>query len=225
MNSRIVAVLLLAGSVLLSGQAGAKTALDSQLFANFNIGNNVVQFLVCGELPQTEGCFTEATLSPPFERACAVLQGVPKTKGNVMTRAIYVLDKRTSPGNPVQLYVYTRKDTLTDTDDIIKVTLQDVLALAITGGSSSHCSMAADKKFLFAATDANPNAIRVSKSDLSMLTFNGGNSGGVTSITADDRGFIALNLPGGQDIIYNGFTFENGGFGYMVGTDNAFLAH
>jgi hypothetical protein len=198
--------------------------LDKTLYAEFTLNSTFVEFTVCGSLPQSEGCYDGGTMNPPFEQACAVLQGEPKTKGDVMTRDIYVLDKRTSPTAPALLYVFERQDTITQTFDTTTVTLVGTVNLGITGGSQAHCSMAADKKYVFVGTDANPNAIRVSKSDNSTLSFGISNQGGVLNINADDRGYIALDFSGGYLITYQGFTVIDGGGNYdLVGVDNGVL--
>ena len=70
--SFVAAVFALAG-----GQAWAAEppALDDGLFATFNNYKTSVSFVVCGATGGTEGCYGSATLSPPFDYACGVLQG------------------------------------------------------------------------------------------------------------------------------------------------------
>src|SRR5262249_12091986 len=104
-----------------SGAAGAKPALDATLFAEYTASATGVQFTVCGATLNTSGCYGGGAMSPPFEQACAVLEGTPKTKNNVVRRDIYVLDKRTSKTDPAMLYIYTRSDTITDSSDTVQV--------------------------------------------------------------------------------------------------------
>lgn len=204
--------------------APAPGAIDSTLFAEFTLTPTFVEFTVCGSLPQSEGCYTGGLMNPPFEQACAVLQGQAKTKGDVMKRDIYVLDKRTSPTDPALLYVYERQDTITQTFDTVTVTLVATVNLGITGGSNSHCAMAADKNYVYVGTNANPNAIRVSKADNSTLAFGISNSGGVLSIVPDDRGYMVLNFSGGFIVTYKGYTIMDGGGSYdLVGLDSGVL--
>ncbi len=202
---------LLFSSVAFAG--ARKAAPDDGLYTTFQVQNDLVRYSVCGTLPGSHGCYDGGDLTP-FEQACAVLQGSPKTKRNVVTRGLYVLDKRTSKTAPVLLYVYTRTDTLTDTFDTVKVTLIDTINLGITGGSSSHCSMAADKDYIFAGTDADGDAIRISKKDFTLFAFTGVSEGGsVENITTDGRGYFSLKFGGGTDIVYGGFTISDGADG------------
>ena len=98
-----------------TGTAEAKKVLlDAGLFAQYTASATGVQFTICGHTAQSSGCYGGGSMSPPFEQACAVLEGTPKQKGDKVTRDLYVLDKRTSKTDPAMLYVYTRVDTITN---------------------------------------------------------------------------------------------------------------
>lgn len=150
--------------------------------------------LVCGSLPGSEGCYGSGTMSP-FESACAVLEGKPKYKpidsGEVVTRPIYVLDRRSSKTAAAILYIYTRTDTITqDTYDSVSLVLDTQISPSFNGGGlNAKCSMAANDIAVYAGTDKG-GASTVDKKTLSVNTLAGP---GLVSITADERGFVAVN--------------------------------
>jgi hypothetical protein len=189
-----VAVLAVGGGQALAGEP---PALDNGLFATFNNSKTSVSFIVCGATGGTSGCYGSATLSAPFDYACGVLQGKPKTKGDTMTRAIYVLDKRTSSTVDAMLYVYERKDVIANGSDSVSATLMATVDLGITGGASSHCMLGGNQAFVYAATDASSGVVAVNKTTNATSSL----SGTPLSITADDRGYIAMNFTWGFDVV------------------------
>lgn len=197
-------------------------ALDAGLYTEFDeVTHNLIDFNVCGSLPSSHGCYGGGEMNPPFDYACAILQGEPSTKGNVMKRDIYVLDKRTSSTDPVQLYVYQRKDQITDTYDTVTLTYVVTINLGITGGSKSHCSMAADQHSIFAGTDASTSAVKIDKSNFSTYLFGDTDNSVVTGVSADDRGYICVQFSAGCLVEYKGYTVEEG-TGVFVGTSNSY---
>jgi hypothetical protein len=203
-----------------------KQNLYSGLFATYSANATSVSFTVCGSLPESEGCYGFATMQP-FEQACAVLEGKPKiNKDNVMTRAIYVLDKRTSKAAPITLYVYKRTDTLTDSDDTVQVTLEQSVPLGLTGGSSSHCSMAGNDDYVYAATDQDETAAGINKKTLTVSQLGGFSPPStITSITADDRGYVSLHFVEGFYVFAPDGSGEEdgGGAADMVNTRNGWI--
>lgn len=175
--------------------AGEPPALDNGLFAEFANFKTEVYFEVCGHSGGSEGCFGGAYMNPPFDYACGVLQGNPKTHGDTMTRAIYVLDKRTSTTDDMQLYVYERKDVIANGSDSVSATLKTTIDLGFTGGSGAHCMLAGNVDYVYAATDANASIGIVSKHNNVLERRSEGRAPatGVASIVADDRGYISLN--------------------------------
>src|SRR3954453_1899297 len=87
-------------------------ALDSEIFTTWKFGHDgtSLSYLVCGSTKKTEGCYAKGNLSP-FENVCAILDGRATRLDRVLTRDMYVLDRRTSAEQPVLLNVYTRTDT------------------------------------------------------------------------------------------------------------------
>jgi hypothetical protein len=189
-----------------------------------NSDGSVVSFEVCGTAGGGTGCFGTGYFSP-LEHACGVLEGRTKWNGNVGRRAIYVLDKRASSDSPLLLYVYQRSDRASDTDYNVKLKLKQTITLNIdglTGGPNSHCSMAASDNFIYAGTDTGLAAAKIGKADL-LFTPIRGIGGGVVSITADARGWVAVSFVGGFDIFdpEGNSNTDGGGLVDMVNTREA----
>lgn len=189
------AVAVLAAAFAGPAAAAQKPALDDGLFATFSASPTSVSFSVCGSTGGTEGCYGGATLSPPFDQACGVLQGKPRTRGDVMTRDIYVLDKRTSATDHIMLYVFQRKDVIANGEDAVSATLKHTVDLGLTGGSSSYCALAGNDDYVYAATSVDEVVAGVNKKTLAVGDLGGFSPPAtVTSITADDRGYVSLHF-------------------------------
>jgi hypothetical protein len=207
-------------------QAFAKGKIDSSLFAGFSAADDGTSFtmLVCGSLPGSEGCYGSGFMSG-FEHACAVLEGAPKYKpienGQVVTREIYVLDDRTSRSAPAILYLYKRTDTITgNSSDSVSLQLDTQVTLSFAGGGpKAKCWMAGNDVAVYPGTDKG-GASSVDKKTLAVSTIAGP---GLTSITADDRGFVAINTTDGNGIINpGGQEVQSGGGNWdMINDRNA----
>ncbi|MEI9930784.1 MAG: hypothetical protein WDM89_09585, partial [Rhizomicrobium sp.] len=217
----IVAAVL---TCLLNSVAEAKkAALDERLYTTYRAdgppgtGYDVV---VCGAVGQTDGCYGVGAMVPPFEHACALLEGSPKTNGNVMTRDIYVLDKRSSSKTSVMLYVYTRTDTFSENSDSVDLELTKQVELGMTGGSKAKCYMAGNDTDVYAGTSTGAIVSDLSKKKLSVTSFN--TNGLLVGLDADERGDVTVNFVDGWYIIaVNGFGVGGGGSQYTVGTRNS----
>jgi hypothetical protein len=201
-----------------SAASAAPSTLDATLFATYRTSPTSVSFVICGSLPDSEGCYGFGTMSP-FQNACAVLEGRPKTTGDVVTRAIYVLDKRSSKKEPVTLYVYERLDTISSSYDSVQVKLIQQVPLGITGGPAAKCWMAGNDDFVYAGTSVG-GAVSVNKKSLA-ITPEG--SGPLVNITSDERGYVSLNFSGEFGLVGPQGQGEESGGGNaeMVNTRNA----
>jgi hypothetical protein len=228
MNIKTIAAIaaVLVCALMASAQASA-AQIDSKLFAMFSLnGHASISFVVCGSLPETNGCYGSTNLRPPFEAACAVLQGTPNYNGDVVTRDIYVLDKRSSAKTAVQLYIYQRQDTITNSSDAISVTLEHTIALPIKGGLNADCAMAGNNAAVYAGTTKDTVAVSIDKKTQVVKTLGGFSPPAkLLAITADDRGYIALHFAGGFYIIDpkgNGGG-DGGGSASMINTRNGWV--
>jgi hypothetical protein len=208
-----------------SGAAEAKkTMLDDHLYTNYSHDETSISFVVCGfVVGGGSGCFGSGVLYT-FEQACAVLEGTPKQKNNIITRAIYVLDKRTSDNAPITLTVFTRTDTFANGLDSIAVAQTKQISLGITGGAKAACMMVANDAFVYAGTTADPGAVAIDKKSFALQPL--GSSimhSKLKSITADERGWVAIHF--NEDYLLidpaGGIEARGGGTYDMVGTRNA----
>jgi len=201
-----------------------KVMLDDHLYTTYSNGGTFVTFKVCGYVDGgSSGCFGGGTLDP-FEQACAVLEGTPKQKDNIITRAIYVLDKRTSDDVPITLTVFTRTDTFANGNDSIKFTQTEQIPLGIMGGTKSDCAMAANDAAIYAGTTADKSAIAIDKKSFALETIIGGiPAPKLKSITADERGYVAMHFD--EAFVVRGPPGDPGGTGGgdadMASTRNA----
>jgi len=202
----------------------APAAPDATLYTGYTLfsggGQTTVDWVVCGSTAESEGCYASGSLGP-FVAVGAMLEGVASTKGNVVTRAIYVVDSGSA--SSVKLYVYKKTDTVTAEYDTVVVTLARTIPLpSLTGGSTALVSMAANPTFLYIGTDQSSAAVEVRKSNLS-ITQVGDFSVGVTSITSDQYGYITITQGDGFTVL--GPTGEGvedgGGAQFLLGTTQA----
>ena len=177
---------------------------------------------VCGQVGNTSGCYGGGTMLG-FDHACAILEGSAKTKDSVMTRDIYVLDERTNKNDSAILYVYERKDTFGVNSDNIELNLKKQVTLDLHSGPKGKCLMAASDTVVYAGTTLSTQLNEIDKKTLAATSFN---VGLMTSITADDRGTIAIDDASGYGIIpyWNPSASQGGGgVGYLSNTRNAWV--
>jgi hypothetical protein len=228
----VAATAALGLSVVCGAQnAGAGTTpLDSTLFAtySFSAGATSVQFVVCGSLPGSEGCYGSGTLTP-IGGACGVLENSPKTKGDVVSRDIYVLDRGTKSKSPLMLDVFQRTDTISGSNDSVHVTFLKSVSLGITGGPAAKCALAGNATGVYAGTDQDGTVVSVDKSTFIPLrvvrTGRSARSTSVLYLTADARGYIAVSTPDGFYVVnpQGGGEEDGGGSAYMVNTLQGFI--
>ena len=200
-----------------------KVALDAGLYTTYGKAGagSLINFIVCGSVGSSEGCYGAGRLGP-FEQPCAVLEGKPRQTKNVIRRAIYVLDKRSSDAAPITLTVFTRIDRFGENSDLIEVRQTKQVPLGITAaGPDAKCSMAANYAFVYAGTDAKNSVVAIDKKTFTISTIAG--SGMVQSITADDRGDVALDFGGSNELFdpQGNQVSGSGGAADVVGSFNA----
>ncbi len=222
-----VVLLALAAVVQLRAQSSAAptAAPDSTLYTTYSLfpssGETRVSWTVCGSTLDTNGCYASGVLGR-FLVVGAMLESNPSVKGNVVTRNIYVVDSGSATS--VKLYVYRKVDTVTADSDTVTITHTRTVSLPLTGGSTAQCSMAANNKFLFIGTDQGELAAMVQKSNFAVTEVGLIDAPGVTSITADQYGYVTITLGTSGFTVYdpNGNAQEDGGGGeFMLGTTQA----
>ena len=107
--SAIILLLAFAAAIPAHASAAPPSAPDSTLYTTYTIYSNNSQFTVdwsvCGSTQQSEGCYASGSLGP-FVAVGAMLEGDPRVNGDVVTRAIYVVDSGSA--NNVLLYIYKK---------------------------------------------------------------------------------------------------------------------
>jgi hypothetical protein len=208
----------------ISNQASAQAEItadskpiDGTLYATYSVARDRthVSLTVCGSLPGTSGCYGSANLGP-FNSVGAVLEGLPSTDKttNTVTRDIYVLDTAAGPNKVgVNLYVYSRTDIISASDDSITVVLTDTVALPLIGSTAATASMAANSGRLYIGTNKSPQAVVVLKKTLAFTQIGGFSPPvNVSSITADEYGFVTVT--------FGSFNGTSNGF-YVYGPDGS----
>jgi hypothetical protein len=205
------------------------TPPDSTLYTTYTLsssnGETTVGWAVCGSTQDSEGCYAAGGLGP-FVAVGGILEGSPGFNGNVVTRAIFVVDSGTvSP----KLYVYKKVDTVTSESDTVTVTLFRTITLPLNGGSTAACYMAANAQFLFIGTSLSEQAAMVQKSNLN-VTQVGAVPGNVVAITSDQYGYVTITNQDSVSPPIFDFTVigpdgllqeDGGGSEFMVGTTQA----
>ncbi len=225
------AILVLA--LTLGGPAWA-AAPDATLYTTYTVttGLTSASWLVCGATAQSEGCFAVGTLGP-FGRIGAMLESHPATEGQTVTRQVYVLDVASGTGGTgVTLFTYTKQDVITDSSDIVTVSLKSKIALPLTGGASVTGMMAANTKYICAGTSQSTQAVSIERSK-GVVTGLGGFSPPLTvaAITADAYGYVTVTYgaPGAQASGFyvfgptGAYQGDGGGAQFMLDASNAVI--
>jgi len=194
------------------------TPPDLDLYTTYSGTYGALDWIVCGSTSESSGCYGSGSLGP-FVAIGAMLEGNPVVNGNVVTRAIYIVD---SGANPVVLYVYTKTDTVTATFDTVSVKLTNTISLPLTGGTDASASMAANSRFLFIGTDEGDTPVRVTKSNLHLQRLTDF-SGGTLSITSDQYGYVSVEQVGAFTVYGPNGTLQEDGGGdqFLLGTTQA----
>lgn len=185
-------IVLLTSLATVPAAAQQPSAPDSTLYTTFTINSSfsTVNWITCGSTQESDGCYGAGGLGP-FNKVGALMEGNSTFKGDVVTRAIYVVDSGNA--TDVQLYVYKKTDTVTAGGDTVSVTLAKTITLPLTGGSNALTSMGGNDLFLFIGTSLSPQAVRVQKSNLAITQLGGFSPPlDVTSITADNYGYVTV---------------------------------
>jgi hypothetical protein len=171
-----------------------RTALDDGLYSLYDAPSDgsEVDLLVCGRVGENDGCYKNVRFVDA-ESACAVIEGAPSEEGNVVTRAIYILDRRAANGDPLQLFVYDRTDTIADNYDTVRVTMRAQIPLHLKGSPKGACMLAANDRFLYAGSSRDKAAVSIAKDTLVVAKIHPESlAKDLTEITADDRGYVAV---------------------------------
>jgi hypothetical protein len=221
---KLGASLLAASSLLLMQSLAFAAKLDGGIYLRYNLypDATTVYWMVCGQLVGGDGCYAHGELSN-LERPCAVMEGKSKQKGNVVTRYVYVFDKRSSTKKPGLVNVYLRQDTITDDYVSTDIPLVQQIDSGISGSPTANCFMAGSDSNVYVGTDASQVVARLRSSDLKISAIHGYSD--VQSMTADQRGWVAITFFNSSSLLYdpNGtIQGEGGGLYQLSNARNAF---
>jgi len=127
--------------VLTAAEPARAISLDRNITTSYTALGASIDWQTAGAItPQSSGTIG------PFNRACAIVEGKPHTKGDVLTRSGYVLDGGNGAPNSVVLHIYTRTDTLTTsggvTSDVETIIPRRQVVLSLTSQAGNTCYMA-----------------------------------------------------------------------------------
>jgi hypothetical protein len=224
-----VSALLMAGGAMVTAPAHS-AALDENIATSYTALGTSINW-------QNDGTNTpqSGTLGP-FDRACAILEGKPVTKGDVMTRSLYVLDAGNGAANTVVLNIYTRTDTITSTggvkSDAETIVPRGQVVLSLTSQAGVVCYMAANDTSVFASTSINNQASIIDKKTFAQTTIQSyvtTINDPVTQITVDVEGVVFVTFGTGPTAGFAEFNDESQylaagqyfNFTVLAGTENA----
>jgi hypothetical protein len=195
---------------------------DGSLYGSYTFENSYQNVLltVCGSTQTSDGCYGGDLLGP-FGHAGALIEGEESVSGNTVTRNIYVVDDADGGGTGVKLYVYTRTDVVTSSNDAVTVTLANTISLPLTGGANATTYMAASDGYLYIGTSLGSTVAQVQKSGLAVGQVNIQLSN-VSSITSDKYGYVTVTS--GDTFVAIGPTGnlvgDGGGTEFMLNNSN-----
>jgi hypothetical protein len=223
---------LVMGAVLMIALAGPKPARaqdGANFYTTFSVSKTAINWTTCGSTQQSEGCFGAGSISP-FGNVCAVLQGLAVTVGNTVNQKLYVFDSDYKSSGNVFLHVFKKTVVITSSTLTTTFTPERKIGLALTGGSKVTCYAAANAHVIVAGTSASFTAVEISKANLATASIGGFSPPEpVTSIVADDRGYIVVNQGNGTGTGFyllgpNGGGVEDGGGNVVIfNSENAYI--
>ena len=226
---RLVLVLSIVSLLVVGNIQAHAAAIDSTLFTAYTLPAGArIDWVVCGSLPGTSGCYGSGSLGP-FGRIGAMIEGLPSQnlKAGTVTRYIYVVDVGYgSGGNEVALYVYKKVDVISGGSDTVSTSLFKTVVLPLTGGTATIASMGANAKFLYIGTNQDQLAVQLQKNNFAITQFSEVSGPyNVTSITADQYGFVTVTWGKGAgfEVIDKNGLAQSGGGGdsFMLNTSVA----
>jgi hypothetical protein len=158
------------------------------------------------------------------------LQGPQQVHGDTVDQKLYVLDADANDAGTVTLNVFKTEIVISDSDITTTFSPAKTVTLPLPGGSKVTCSAAANKAVLVAGTSTSDNAVSINKKTYALQTVGGFSPPEtVTSIVANDQGYISVNQGSGSG---TGFTLlgpdgslveDGGGNASVFNSTNAYL--
>jgi hypothetical protein len=209
----------------------AQASVDgANFYITFNVNPTSISWVTCGSTQQDEGCYGSGTISPPFGKVCAILQGPQHVHGDTVDQKLYVLDADANNAGAVTLNVFKTEIVISDSYITTSFSPSKTVTLPLPGGSKVTCAAAANKSVLVAGTSTSDNAVSINKKTYALQTVGGFSPPEtVSSIVANDQGYISVNQGSGSG---TGFTLlgpdgslveDGGGNAVVFNSTNAYL--
>jgi hypothetical protein len=187
---------VLVSLLILHGSIGYAAKIDAGLFTTYTTPGKTkteLNWVVCGSVGTTFGCYGVGTLSP-FGKIASVIEGSKSynISAGTVTRYLYVIDSEYgSAKDGVALYAYKRVDTITSSLASTIFTLEKTLSLPLTGGSSAAIYAAGNTDYLLIGSSLSTLPAEVTKKTYA-INNSAPISGAPISITADNYGYITF---------------------------------
>jgi hypothetical protein len=231
MSVRPVFAVLLAALALVGLGASSSVSqprIDDGYYVTYHVASqgHAIAYTTC-EIARLggggNGCLNSGVLRR-FEQPCAIMEGGARINANVVTREIYVLDRRATTTDPVLLSVFRRRDTYGRTSLIrTKVDLVITLPLGFAAGPQAHCFMAANREAVYAGTDASGKLAAIDKATFTIQRLDFQSTEKLTYMTGGDRGYVAIGASNGFILIAPDGVIDRqgGGVEYTLNNHNA----
>jgi hypothetical protein len=182
--------------------AATAVPIDANLYTTYEFnGPNSLNLATCGSTGNVQGCFGSVSLTG-LSNPCAVLQGPSTTKGNTVTREVYVLQTGTDAKPNVTMKVFRLTLAIKPATVILPSTVIPSAALLrnvpipfLIGGSTLTCYMAANAGFVFFGTSNATLAVKFSKENFVAHTFRESvPPRKLVGITANEAGYVTISF-------------------------------
>lgn len=196
------------------GVVPAYAQINANLYTTYNVTSDEkeVSWITCGATQGSEGCYSSGNLSP-FGKVCAMIEDTAVINGDTVTQHVYVMDSHHKGGASAYLDVYLKTDVISESYDTTTFQLQNRVELGIPAGKKVKCYLAGNPVNVYAGTSVSDSAAVVNKANLGVQSIGGFSPPApLTSIQADDRGYVTINFGNGFILVGpNGEGEEDGG--------------
>lgn len=196
--------------------ARAASPPDANLYTSYSFSNSLqqVNWLVCGSVPGSEGCYGSGSLGP-FGSVGSLMEGNPQVlNASAVTRTIYVVDTYSPKNGKVVLNVFNKTEVIGNAQATFSIVLERTVILPLVGGQGVPAVMAANKGYLYIGTTWSTNAAFVDKQFYFPSPLGGFSPPcNVSSITADTYSFVTVTF---GSSVGNGGTYIYSPTGEMV---------
>jgi len=199
------------------------------VYTTYTVNPGSISWVTCGSTVDGEGCYGSGALGP-FGKVCAVIEGRKTKAGDTTVQDLYVLDSNYRQTGSVFLRAFKITYVVSSTYITTTINPRANVGLPLNGGAKVKCQAAANDSLLVAGTSTSPQAVGIDKLTLAFSQLGGFSPPlNVTSIVANDDGYIAINQGSGDASGFyligpKGAGVEDGGGSALIfSTTNAYI--